>query len=354
MQPRPLSTAELKHAEFLSGESAPRGKGMGFVNGRWQEITPGMMRVDCFEVDGELARLLAEEGGETGDDAANDAREHASPSRLSVPSLVPKSAAAPATAPAGYRFPLVDTGALGDLKKLLASICSEFKSAGNYAAVRDRFCAVSRELNRIALWAPAFRPQPTPRPPVAGKGGEDNLLHRDRVVIDLHWLWCRRASHVPDLAFLPYQDILDPEIDFDFVLASDYAAKKLKSDERATVHLGLSPETQWQLATIKSEEHALEHSRIFTGGRDGSKRVKPAKTDIVQGVASWAARAPAVLGQEGAYLRLWAARRMLRKSARAWQVGELAALMNGSSVLEASTVRQKLARLDANVSAARS
>ncbi|MBI5277349.1 MAG: hypothetical protein HY854_12900 [Burkholderiales bacterium] len=358
MEARPLSSEELKHSEFISGESAPRGQGMQFVNGRWQRIEFGSIgrenraEHDEDELDRQLAELL---GRNEAPDAANDELlddDSAATNSSRNPAAAPVPAHAPPPGAPLYLFPVNEGPVSADLTALTA-IYDEFRRTDDYAAVRDAFCAVSIELNRNALWAPAFRPQPRPRPPAAGKGRADQVLHCDRVVIDLHWLRCRKEAHVADQAFLPYQHLLDTDVDFDFALASAYAARELRSRERAEVHIGLAPEVQWQLATLKSEAHAVEHSRIYSGGRDGTKRVRPAKTDVVKGIASWAARTPALRGQADAYVRLWAARRMLGKTARAWQIAELAALMNGTAPLEASTVRQKLGRLDSNVPAAR-
>lgn len=240
------------------------------------------------------------------------------------------------------------------LREQLGALMMVYHASKTYADVRDAFCGVSIALNLEGTLAPAFRHQPKPRPKSAGKAAvQDEQLHRDRLVIDLHWLHCRGSAGfcgvVPQNS---YAKLVDHSKPFDFEAAVSYAAEKLTSNERAVEQLGVSPEVQWQLATLKSSSHAQAHGGIHFGGRDGSKRVPSLISVIRAGVGSWALRSAGIRGEVQVYLNLWAAKKMLGSTARAHQIGELAALMEGTIALEKSTVSKKLARLVNNVPAA--
>jgi hypothetical protein len=180
----------------------------------------------------------------------------------------------------------------------------------------------------------------------------DAQLHRDRLVIDMHWLWCRNASLAGLMPQGIFAHLLDPTVDFDFEAVERYAGQSLASKERSTEHIGISPEVQWQLAAIKSRDQADTHRAIFDGGRDATGRVHSTRSAVMAGIASWALRSPGIRAEKQVYLDLWVARKMLGTKAPAWQIAELGGLMSGTSPLEKSTVRQKLKRLDTNVPAA--
>lgn len=254
----------------------------------------------------------------------------------------------PVKSRAGYSFP-ISGAALEDLDRELNELMDVYHTTSPYSAVRERFCAVSLALNEALRLAPAFRRQPRPRPAAAGKGKNDLLLHKDRLVIDLHWLWVRNIG--VGTAKPQYARLLDSTAPFDFALAASFASENWSSEERATEQFALSEAVQWELATLKSRVHTDTHRMIFDGGRDGSKRV-PSRSAFVRGViARWAEESRPIRDQQAAYLHLWIAREMLGANGSAKRVGRLAALMCGRSPLDASTVRAKLKGLDRRLAA---
>lgn len=313
----------------------------------------------------EIDQLMAEErvatdvaGTAPTADAEPGSRASATDSKVSTAMPAPPEAVASlgATASGAYRFPASAAPGTAPLRDQLDALMKAYDDSKNdYAAVREAFCAVSIALNHEGAWAPAYRPQPRPRHKSAGKAAmqQDEPLHRDRLVIDLHWLQCRCRDGFGGV--LPqdlYAKLLNPNEPFDFVAAAAYATRKLTSHERAVEHFGVSPEAQWQLATLKSAGHANTHREIYQGGRVGTTRIPSLIAEIRAGVGSWAQRSAGIQGEEQAYLNLWAARKMLGPRALTRQVGELAALMAGTTALEQSTVRKKLIRLVKNVPAA--
>lgn len=239
-----------------------------------------------------------------------------------------------------------------DPHRELREVMEAYQASVHYRGVRERYCAVSLALNEEQRMAPAFRRQPKPRPVVAGKGKDDLLLHKDRLVIDLHWLWVRNIG--VGTAKPQYARLLDSSAPFDFALAASFASENWSSEERATEQFALSDSVQWELATLKSRAHKDAHRMIFDGGRDGSKRVPSKSSFVRRAVARWAEESRPIRDQQAAYLHLWIAREMLGAGASAKRVGGLAALMCGRSPLDASTVRAKLKGLDRRLAASAS
>ncbi len=245
-----------------------------------------------------------------------------------------------------YAFPAVRP--VPHPEKHLVDLMGIYTRSRRYSDIREHFCAASIALNTAGLWAPAFREQPTPRPKAAGKGPEDLQLHRDRVVIDMHWLWARRSP--VGTAKPPYSMLLNGDSVFDFDLASAFAAENWTSHERATEKFSLSYTVQWQLATVKSAQHAEEHRIILDGGRHEGKRVASRSSTVGAAIADWAELNHRIRGHERVHLNLWVAREMLGSYKSAERIGQLAGLMAGTPALERSTVRRKLEALDRRLS----
>lgn len=249
-----------------------------------------------------------------------------------------------AVAKPGYVFPIVSCAIKGvqELRTELEALTREFKNSDNYAAVRDRYCAISLALNEQGLWAPRFRKQPLVNP-IQCKSPQSAMLHRDQLIIDAHWLWCRKSA---SMFSGKYERLLDAALPFDFVLAAEYAQENWASQFRAEEQLMLADDIQWQLLTTRSKKHIEVHRVLLDGVRTGTTRTAPRVKAIQRAIAGWARASPKIRGEEQAYANLWLAREMLSPKAAAKFIAELAGLMSGRAPLEASTVRQKLKGLD--------
>lgn len=243
-----------------------------------------------------------------------------------------------------YAFPnnRCDPTTAQELRTELEALTREFKNSDNYAAVRDRYCAISLALNEQGLWAPRFRKQPLVNP-IQCKSPQSAMLHRDQLIIDAHWLWCRKSA---SMFSGKYERLLDAALPFDFVLAAEYAQENWASQFRAEEQLMLADDIQWQLLTTRSKKHIEVHRVLLDGVRTGTTRTAPRVKAIQRAIAGWARASPKIRGEEQAYANLWLAREMLGPKAAAKFIAELAGLMSGRAPLEASTVRQKLKGLD--------
>lgn len=244
----------------------------------------------------------------------------------------------------GYAFPgnrCVPTTAQ-ELRAELDTLMREYKAGKDYAAVRDRYCAISIAINEQGLWAPRFRRQPLINPTQC-KTPQSIMLHRDQLIIDAHWLWCKKSA---SMFSGKYEQLLDAELPFDFVLADAYAQENWASQYRVEEQLMLPDEIQWQLLTTRSKKHIEVHRQLFDGVRTGTTRIPPRVKTIQKAIAVWARTSPKIRGEEQAYADLWLAREMLGTKAAAKFIAELAGLMSGRAPLEASTIRQKLKGLN--------
>lgn len=201
----------------------------------------------------------------------------ASVSKVDVPAVAAKTK--PHREEAAYCFPRVpvEPSGLLNLRAELKLINAEFKISKDYAAVRDRFCAVSIALNVEGLWAPQFRPQPRISP-VGRKSPSDLKLHKDHLVIDAHWLWLKKYV----MPFTSnYSGLFDSTRPFDFRLAAQYALEKWTSAYRAEEHFCFTSRVQWQLCTTKSVVYGERHRELLDGTRNGTKRT-PAHISLLR------------------------------------------------------------------------
>lgn len=272
--------------------------------------------------------------------------EVATPAEAESPPLPPAEDPMPikATAASDYSFPICRcvTGSGVDFRKELEALTKVFKATKDYSRVRDQFCAASVALNEQGLWAPRFRPQPKLRPQ-APKSLQNNLLHRDQLVIDAHWLW---ANKLGAKFSAKYESLLDSTQPFDFTLAAEYARENWSSNFRADEHFCLTSRVQWQLFTTKSTMHCDRYRELVDGNRVRTKRTPALVKPIMKAIATWADDSSPIKGQEQAYADLWLAREMLGAGVTNKYIAELAGLMAGNPPLEASTVRKKLSGLD--------
>lgn len=164
----------------------------------------------------------------------------------------------------------VAMAALSDeaLAKRVISLSLERASGGvglvPYSEIREDFCAVNIEINLRKRFAPRFREMR--RPVFAFDMSKDEMLLRDRIVIDLHWLHCRGVNKQiilprsvdPGFASL----LLSSEFDFD--AAWRFACLEKKMATRAG-WLKLNDDIAWQLATIESDAMKNRFYTIMNG-----------------------------------------------------------------------------------------
>lgn len=231
---------------------------------------------------------------------------------------------------------------LDDMKAL----CRDVLLHKDYLRIRNEYCRLSIKLNFIGKLAPAFRP-------VLKSGGVwgdkqiHHQVHRDQVVIDLHW------CHTTKMGFSPtdpnHLALFDDPTVFPFDRAYAVAGKKLTSKYRAAQALCLTTLQQCQLlklreAALVSRQLALEKGWCASGGKSASK-IAAAKRQISQ----WAERDKRIASSRDHYEKLWLARELLEPGAKAAQIGALHALMVGSEELDRKTITGKLQNLDKHV-----
>lgn len=231
---------------------------------------------------------------------------------------------------------------LDDMKAL----CRELLMHKDYPVIRNEYCRLSIRLNLIGKLAPAFRPV-LKSGAVWGDMTIHNQVHRDQVVIDLHW------CHATKMGLSPtepnHQVLFEDPLAFPFENAYVLASKKWKSVYRASEALCLTTMQQCQLLKLRgpdvdARQDALERGWRASGGKEVSK-IAAAKRQIGQ----WAECDKRIASSRDHYEKLWLARELLEPGAKAAQIATLHALMVGSEELDRKTITGKLQNLDKHV-----
>ena len=237
------------------------------------------------------------------------------------------------------------------LSSSIVKLASDYRHRKHYHAIRGEFIRVSLALNQLALLAPVFRDQP--RIPYAKK--DRNESHRqlliDQIVIDCHWLYCRREKIEPRWNEL--RSIFDANGIFDCSMISDrLAARNWSSAFRANDLLLLNNRQQMQLVQLRTDDRKEKHRQLLEGARTlggaGEKNVRKAAevTRIRLAINNWADQAHQIRGHEKMYESIWIARELLGRGASNKQIADLAALRCGCTPLNPRTVSGKIVRLD--------
>jgi hypothetical protein len=119
-----------------------------------------------------------------------------------------------------------------------------------YSEIRDQYLAAAFASNLRQSLAPAVRPGRKAKPPGRNKSGDadDLTITRDRLVIDLHWLWIRgSASPLPSVKWLSEGD------HFDLDSAIAFSAQRQKADKKALA-IGISRLEQSYVAVLRTDE----------------------------------------------------------------------------------------------------
>lgn len=243
----------------------------------------------------------------------------------------------------GNEFPVKDVSgasACGDPAQALIALCRRLHGHGDYARERDEYCRLSIRLNLDGKQAPAFRQELSFKANAPSPVRLD--IHRDQIVIDLHWCHAKRLPVTPLKTM--YELMFDADAPFPFLTAWDFANQKWKKTYRADEVLTLTTMQQCQLAAIRNEGIAARFVSIYKGVRSGDTRTVSTASVATRNINRWAERDGRIRPLE--YIKLWCARELLDQDATSKEIANLSALMTGHDALDRSTVQQKLKRLD--------
>lgn len=119
-------------------------------------------------------------------------------------------------------------------------------SGKSYESIRLKILRLSFLLNFRAKVAPRFRALPPP--PFKGLTDSEILLSQDRQFVDLHWLLCR--GHRRIVSSDRFADLFQSESKF-CELAGQFTCENWTAETKIKA-LQISPNTQWQLASLQS------------------------------------------------------------------------------------------------------
>ena len=212
----------------------------------------------------------------------------------------------------------------------------------DYARVRENYCSLAIQLNELGRLAPAYRPEMKAK---ARRGDPRHMvLHRDQVVIDLHWCYARKMLITP--LDMSHQALFDAADAFQFDLAWRISGEKWLGTYRAAEALALTTLQQCQLRTLRGPELVERLKGVQTGWLDsnGKRASKVAMTR--RQIGQWAERQRRIVNQRDYYEKLWLARELFGPDGSNQLIAELHALMVGGDVQDRATIRDKLKSLD--------
>lgn len=146
---------------------------------------------------------------------------------------------------------------LDKLRELTGPLTSPTTSV-RYMQHRVEISQLGLALNRRGKIAPRFRPLPKPAHTCAA-GGPDEVLARDRQVIDCHWLHERGHRYVIDTE-LDFRELFTGE-SFDFKGAAEFARAKW-TGERKLQALGIDDVLAAELAALQTDTIREKWKRI--------------------------------------------------------------------------------------------
>ena len=234
--------------------------------------------------------------------------------------------------------------AMIDPSTRLAELFDELAGHRDYLTIRREFCMLSILSNLHKAIAPAFRPQPKIGQP---KGSAVYFeLHRDQLVIDLHWL--HTMAERVEVRDAPLRHLFNSSDDFPFNLAWSFAKEKWKSGHRVEEVLYLTPRQQCQLVTLKGTAVAARLNRVTDSTKQAGVRLPPKIAAVRRQLNEWAERDVRIEKHLPDYEALWMVRELLGAGAMAKHVAEIFAVATGRT-LDVKTVRDKLKTLDKQV-----
>ena len=233
-----------------------------------------------------------------------------------------------------------------DPRVMMTALCRELLIHKDYPRIRNEYCRLSIRLNLVGKLAPAFRPVLKS----GAKWGDMTIhhqIHRDQVVIDLHW------CHATKMGLSPtepnHQALYADPLVFPFNNAYALAGKRMKSVYRASEALCLTTMQQCQLLKLRgpdvlARQDALENGWRVSAGKKVSKIAAAKKL-----IGEWVERDKRIASRRVHYEQLWLARELLEPGAKAAQIGALLALMVREVELDRRTIFGQLKQLDNHV-----
>lgn len=225
----------------------------------------------------------------------------------------------------------------------------EYRKDKNYLAIRDEFVQVSLALNQFGLLAPVFRDQPK-MPFKRTEWKHCTQLLIDQIVIDCHWLYCRKESVSP--RWSEFKPMFAPGGEFDCQhVAERIGAKNWKDDFRVNELFLLYEQQKVQLMQLR-DKALKEKFRVLLDGRatfEGAERGREAAKVAAVRVAinNYAAnsRGKGIRGQEDIYEGIWLALELLGTKAKNGDIATLAALKCGTKPVQPRTMSGKVVTL---------
>ncbi|KVE59126.1 hypothetical protein [Burkholderia vietnamiensis] len=200
-------------------------------------------------------------------------------------------------------------------------------ASARYLLNRVRICQLSLALNRQGKIAPRFRPLPKPAH-VCATGSPDEVLARDRQVIDFHWLHEREHRYVIDTE-LDFQELFTAE-SFDFKGAANFASAKWTS-ERKLKALGIDVATAAELAAIQSD-----------ATREKWKRLDRSKAAWRSKLTNATRRQRNVRSHIEGWIDVCVAMDLLGRDAPPHELASLVARMHGNKPIDVRAMKRKV------------
>lgn len=239
-------------------------------------------------------------------------------------------------------FPVSDASSLpavADPLQRYRDLMDELRGHGDYRRVRDEFCQLSIILNTQGMLAPAFRPLLNAK----RKHGDPIFkeIHRDRLVIDCHWLHATSQFVSMRPKDAEFQPMFRKGGNFPFELAWEFAGNEWTKDHRTRDMMRLTPFQQFQLAALQSEDVSAIIKKIDHGSRKEGRSIPAPISVFEQRLNAWCERDSRIYNHRDGYIAVWKARSYLGPKESVRQVGALAALMLGEKPKDDKTIRDR-------------
>ena len=250
---------------------------------------------------------------------------------------------------ANYRFPwseLIAPLTQDSLAEALKDVVEKIRDQPcGYVQHRDTYCMLSLAMNQLGLQAPAFRDLP-PFPVKNGMGwsSEHLLIQRDRIVIDCHWLYCKKSKvYATENA---WTSIVNPKLKLQTVKIEKFAATNLKDDYRAESIMELTKFQQAQMAALRGAEMKkafIDLGAMVSEPSGGRTMARFKKID--RSIREWCCSQPRFEKHYGKY-RAYALAREILENSSIPMMAKLSGFIMGAKPLSDSSARQTVAFLE--------
>lgn len=232
-----------------------------------------------------------------------------------------------------------------DLMDELETLAQECRKPDDYLRIRERYCEVSFALNVHGLWAPAFRPEiPIPREK-SDRQPAHQLVQQDRVVIDCHWLHCKKCRVEPTEA--RWRPLFKGGKDFPLVLAEEFASRGIPGEYRAEAILQLTHPQQVQLRALRGKAVQGMFESIKHSARVDGRRIPPRLEVIALAINRWAEKDRRVASEREKYMAHAKAHELLKPASPTRQeIASLAGLIRGVPALSGRTASDLLKKIE--------